>query len=68
MVDMSKKYESRVKELEERRKEKKNDPDHIERKDSSFVDGANINRQSVSKQKKALKNIKKNSNKSNKIW
>ena len=63
---MSKKYENRVKELDERKRER--DHDQLKEKQSPVVDGSSISRQSVGKQKKALKDIKKKMDKSRKIW
>ncbi len=65
---MSKKYEKRVKILDEKEQNRKADHDHYTEKHSSTTNGGNINRKSVSKQKKALKDIKKSMDKSRKIW
>lgn len=61
---MSKKYENRVKELEDRKQEK----DQLKEKKSPVIDGSSISRRSVGKQKKALSDIKKKMDKSRKIW
>ena len=62
--NMSKKYEKKIQALKDRKEEHK----HDKKKHTPVLNGSNIKKKSVQKQKKALQDLKKKVEKSKKIW